>query len=93
MGHARRRSNDSILALPRCSYDGVSQRTRRQISGARKASDLLLADSKLRGWGLNLNEKIGFKRAAVAVARKLAVIMHTILKIGEFFEKTVGAVA
>lgn len=45
------------------------------------------------GRGLNLNEKIGFKRAAVAVARKPAVIMHTILKIGEFFEKTVGAVA
>jgi len=31
-----------------------------------------LADSTLRTWGLKLREKIGFKRAAVAVARKLA---------------------
>ena len=34
------------------------------------------AESDLRTWGLRLREKIGFKRAAVAVARKLAVIMH-----------------
>jgi hypothetical protein len=33
----------------------------------------------LRTWGLQLRERIGFKRAAVAVARKLAVIMHTML--------------
>ena len=32
------------------------------------------AESGLRTWGLNLKERIGFKRAAVAVARKLAVI-------------------
>ncbi|WP_432815116.1 IS110 family transposase [Sphingorhabdus sp.] len=35
------------------------------------------ADSALRVWGLKLREKAGFKRAAIAVARKLAVIMHT----------------
>ncbi len=32
-------------------------------------------DSSLRTWGLKLRERIGFKRSAVAVARKLAVIM------------------
>ena len=32
------------------------------------------AESGLRTWGLALKERIGFKRAAVAVARKLAVI-------------------
>jgi transposase len=31
-------------------------------------------------WGLQLRQRIGFKRAAVAVARKLAVIMHTMPK-------------
>jgi transposase len=31
------------------------------------------AESDLRQWGLMLRERIGFKRAAVAVARKLAV--------------------
>ena len=30
-------------------------------------------DSDLRAWGLKLRERLGFKRAAVAVARKLAV--------------------
>ncbi|ANT54554.1 transposase [Mesorhizobium amorphae CCNWGS0123] len=41
-------------------------------------------DSGLRTWGLKLRERVGFKRAAVAVARKLAVIMwrqHEILRI------------
>jgi transposase len=49
------------------------------------------ADSTLRNWGLKLWEKIGFKRAAVAVARKLAVIMHAMLKSGELFDHSVEA--
>lgn len=53
----------------------------------------MTADSKLRIWGLKLREKIGFKRAAVAVARKLAVIMHTMLKTGELFDRSVDAAA
>jgi transposase len=44
-------------------------------------------DSSLRTWGLKLRERIGFKRAAVAVARKLAVIMHSMLETGEFFDR------
>ena len=51
------------------------------------------ADSALRVWGLKLKEKIGFKRAAVAVARKLAVIMHTMLKTGELFDHSAAASA
>lgn len=43
------------------------------------------AESDLRSWGLRLREKIGFKRAANAVARKLAVIMHAMLRSGELF--------
>jgi len=31
---------------------------------------------KLKGWGLRLVKRIGFKKAKVAVARKLAVILH-----------------
>jgi transposase len=45
----------------------------------------------LRDWGLKLRERIGFKRAAVAVARKLSVVMHAMLKSGELFDKTAGA--
>ena len=37
-------------------------------------------DSDLRAWGCKLRERLGFKRAAVAVARKLAVVMHAMLK-------------
>jgi len=51
------------------------------------------ADSGLRRWGLKLREKVGFKRAAVAVARKLAVIMHSMLKSGESFDRSVGLAA
>ena len=31
---------------------------------------------KLKAWGLRLAKRIGFKKAEVAVARKLAVILH-----------------
>ncbi len=51
------------------------------------------ADSALRSWGLALREKVGFKRAAVAVARKLAVIMHAMLKAGQPFDRLVGSAA
>jgi transposase len=51
------------------------------------------AESGLRTWGLKLRERVGFKRAAVAVARKLAVIMHAMLKAGTFFDRSIGAAA
>ena len=51
------------------------------------------ANSGLRTWGLKLRERIGFKRAAVAVARKLAVTMHAMLKAGELFDRTAGEAA
>jgi transposase len=55
-----------------------------------------VADSELRRWGLALRKRIGFKRAAVAVARKLAVVMLTMLRSGEPFRpervKTAAAV-
>ena len=46
-------------------------------------------DSNLKDWGLRLRERLGVKRAAVAVARKLAVIMHRMLKTGEPFNRLV----
>jgi transposase len=51
------------------------------------------ANSALRTWGLALREKLGFKRAAIAVARKLAVIMHSMLKSGQPFERLAGNAA
>ena len=42
--------------------------------------------SKLKAWGVRLYKRIGFKRAAIAVARKLAIIMHAIWVDGTEFE-------
>ena len=80
-------------------YDGhISRRGDSQLRGLLyEAATVILtrtmADSALRSWGLKLKTKIGFKRAAVAVARKLAVIMHTMLKTGEAFDRSVAVAA
>lgn len=60
-------------------YDGhISRRGDRHLRGLLyEAAAVILtrcsSESSLRTWGLKLRERIGFKRAAVAVARKLAV--------------------
>ncbi len=41
--------------------------------------------SPLKAWGLKLMKKNGLKKAAMAVGRKLAVIMHRMLVTGEAF--------
>ena len=80
-------------------YDGhISRRGDRHLRGLLyEAAAVILtrssSNSTLRTWGLQLRERIGFKRAAVAVARKLAVIMHTMLKTGELFNPNAGAAA
>jgi transposase len=40
----------------------------------------------LREWALRLAKRIGWKRASIAVARKLAVILHSIWRDGTIFE-------
>jgi transposase len=79
-------------------YDGhISRRGDSHLRGLLyEAATVLLTRSRsecdLRMWGLRLRERLGFKRAAVAVARKLAVIMHSMLITGEpFREKSATA--
>lgn len=80
-------------------YNGhISRRGDHQVrSHLYEAATVILtrssAESTLRDWGLKLRERIGFKRAAVAVARKLAVIMHAMLKSGELFDRSAGVTA
>ncbi|MCZ4093687.1 IS110 family transposase [Sinorhizobium psoraleae] len=80
-------------------YDGhISRRGDNHLRGLLyEAASVILArsqkESALRTWGLRLRERLGFKRAAVAVARKLAVIMHAMLKTGELFDPNAGAAA
>ena len=49
--------------------------------------------NRLKAWSLQLRQRLGFKCAAVAVARKLAVIMHTMLRMGERFGPLAGSTA
>jgi transposase len=75
-------------------YDGhISRRGDSHLRGLLyEAATVLLTRSRssceLRRWGLQLRERLGFKRAAVAVARKLAVIMHAMLTTGEPYRET-----
>ena len=45
----------------------------------------------LRGWGLRLMRRLGPKRARVAVARKLAVLLGRVWKGGTHFDAVVAA--
>jgi len=45
----------------------------------------------LKAWGLRLAKKVGFKKARVGVARKLAVILHAMWKTKTPFRWSVGA--
>ena len=60
-----------------------------------EAANVLLTTVKrrfaLRSWGLKLVKTIGPKRARVAVARKLAVLMGRMWKDGAHFEAAVAA--
>ena len=51
------------------------------------------ADSALKHWGLGLKARLGHKRAVVAVARKLAVILHAMWAKGEPFKTDAVAAA
>jgi len=72
-GHISRRGDGHLRTL---LYEAATVMMTRSI-----------ADSSLRRWGLELRERVGFRRAAVALARKLAVIMHAMMKTGEVFDR------
>lgn len=54
------------------------------------AATVLLAATKafrsLKDWGLRLSKKIGFRKARIAVARKLAIIMFGLWRDGTHFQ-------
>jgi transposase len=59
------------------------------VQGAHHILGPFGADSDLRRWGLKLAErggKRGKKRAIIAVARKLAVLLHRLWVSGEVYE-------
>ncbi len=76
-GHISRRGDANLRALLYEAASVILSRTH--------------AESDLRTRGLRLREKLGFKRAAVAVARKLAIIMHPMLESGKKFNQHAAA--
>ena len=77
-------------------YDGhISRRGDRQLRALLyEAAAVLLTrvrkDSALRHWGLMLWKRLGFKRAATALARKMAVVLHSMWKSGTAFNPTLS---
>ena len=72
-------------------YNGrISRRGDRHLRGLLyEAALVILTRSKVKSdlqtWALELKERVGMKRAAVALARKLAVTIHAMLKTGSVF--------
>jgi transposase len=79
-------------------YDGhISRRGDRQLRALLyEAAAVLLTrvrrESALRRWGHMLRKRLGFKRAATALARKMAVVLHAMWKSGTSFNPTLGTV-
>jgi len=77
-------------------YDGhISRRGDRQLRALLyEAAAVLLTrvrrESALRCWGLMLWKRLGFKRAATALARKMAVVLHAMWKSGTAFNPTLS---
>jgi transposase len=75
---------------------GVSKRGDRLLRSYlfEAAASLLVrvqSSSALKTWGLALVQQLGFKRAAVAVARKIGVVLHAMWKSNKPFEAWHGA--
>ena len=80
-------------------YEGhISRRGDNYLRGLLyEAATVLLTrsrgDSALRCWGLSLKRRLGFKRAAVALARKMAVVLHSMWRSGTAFDPMMAAAA
>src|ERR1700720_10965 len=71
-GHISRRGDERLRAL---LYEAATVILTRVRSA-----------SVLRSWALALKKRLGFKRAAVALARKLAVVLHVMWKTRKTFD-------
>ena len=60
--------------------------SRRLLVQAAHACLLTKADSELKSWALALAERKGKGKAVVALARKLAVLMHRLWVTGEVYQ-------
>jgi transposase len=75
------------------SKAGNSHLRRLLVQGAQYILSSLASDSRLRRWGLEIAShggKNGKKRAVIAVARKLAVLLHKLWSTGQVYEPLYG---
>jgi transposase len=77
----------------RITKAGSSHLRRLLVQSAQYMLSTLASDSRLRRWGLNLASrggKNGKRRAVIAVARKLAVLLHKLWVTGQVYEPLHG---
>jgi transposase len=85
-------SGDSAPQL-RITKAGSGHLRRLLVQSAHYVLSSLAQDSRLRRWGLELasrGDKNGKKRAVIAVARKLAVLLHKLWITGQVYEPLYG---
>lgn len=76
----RRYESGEVSRNGRISKHGNKMTRKHLYEAATAMLTRTTAFSTLKAWGLRLAKKVGFKKARVAVARKLAVILHAMLK-------------
>jgi transposase len=64
-----------LPALYPCAREGLRPLVSQCKARAKRKTPTKLVDT-LRAWGVKLAKRIGARKARVAVARKLAIIMH-----------------
>ncbi len=79
------RESASMSRFGRITKEGDPE-MRRLLVQAAHACLLTKADSELKGWALSLAERKGKGKAVVALARKLAVLMHHLWVTGEVYK-------
>lgn len=79
-------SSGEIHRQGRISRCGSKQVRKSLVAAANALLTRTKSWSKLKAWGLKIQRKKGFRKAVVAVARKLAVILYRMLKTGEQFQ-------
>lgn len=89
----RRHQSGDMDWSGRISKCGDQDMRRLLYSAATTLMTQVRKPSHLHAWAMRLKERKGFKKAAVATSRKIAVIMHRIWRDESVFEPKMGRIA
>jgi transposase len=87
----RRYESGEVSRNGRISKHGNKMTRKHLYEAATTLLTRVVAFSTLKAWGLRLAKKVGFRKARVAVARKLAVILHAMWKTNTPFRWSAAA--